>query len=544
MKPGAPTPPSMPWLDATQPFPIEAPAPAQPRAASTTLVLRDGPAGHLEVLLLRRHAKASFMPGHYVFPGGMVDPEDAGADVLHGCDELPAQAEARLMLPPGGIGHAIAALRETHEECGVWLGPGDDAGPAGGRWHVSALHPWAHWVTPRGMAQRFDTRFFVAVLPPGQTPQHDARETDALQWLAPAQARPSDDLPLAFVTQRMLQSLRPFRNVAEVIAAARQRPLLEVVHPRQCVDVRGARQLIDPGHFAYAEVARLDPHGAGTVRAAIVPGEPVRLAPAVWRVTAPNAGRMSGPGTNSYLLGRDGSWVVIDPGPLEDGHLDTLLQLTQGQIRAVLVTHTHPDHSPAACRLAALTGAPCVGLAPPAHGRQDRSFVPTMEPADGQVLTWSGVQLQAVHTPGHASNHVCWWLAEEALLFTGDHLMQGSTVVIDPPDGDMAVYLDSLRRLPQRLPEMAWLAPGHGFLMAHPQRAIAHLLRHRQAREDKVLVALRVGEPMPLSRLLAQVYDDVDPALITVAERSLLAHLEKLRGEGRAQCSEAGWTPL
>jgi glyoxylase-like metal-dependent hydrolase (beta-lactamase superfamily II) len=296
-----------------------------------------------------------------------------------------------------------------------------------------------------------------------------------------------------------------------------------------------------PGDPAYAEVQRLDPKGTASATAAIVTGVPVRLGEAVWRLTAPNAGRMTGPGTNTYLVGRGGRHVVIDPGPVIESHIEAILQATGGQVDAVLVTHTHPDHSPAAARVAALTGAPCIGLAPPPHGRQDHGFAPTREPADGEVFEWAGCRLQAVHTPGHASNHVCWWLEQDGLLFTGDHLMQGSTVVIDPPDGDMAVYLRSLRMLPQRLPGLAWLAPGHGFLIAQPEQAIERLVQHRLAREDKLRRALQAAQPASLDELLGRVYDDVPPALHPVARRSLWAHLLKLVADGEVNEVEGHW---
>ncbi|MEY3253881.1 MAG: hypothetical protein RL227_2854, partial [Pseudomonadota bacterium] len=177
---------------------------------------------------------------------------------------------------------------------------------------------------------------------------------------------------------------------------------------------------------------------------------------------------------------------------------------------------------------------------------QDDSFRPDHEPADGERLVLAeGLTLHAVHTPGHASNHVCWWLEEEALLFTGDHLMQGSTVVINPPDGDMAAYLDSLRML--RLAHDAgqrplhWLAPGHGFLVAEPPAVIDALVAHRLKREAKVLGSLE-GALQPIEALLLRAYDDVPAALHGVAARSLLAHLLKLRDEGRAREHPEGWS--
>jgi glyoxylase-like metal-dependent hydrolase (beta-lactamase superfamily II) len=245
--------------------------------------------------------------------------------------------------------------------------------------------------------------------------------------------------------------------------------------------------------------------------------------------------------------------VVLDPGPALPAHLEAIRAACAGRpLRAVLVTHTHIDHSPAAMVLAAQMteqmaagqgGAPipCIGLPVPAHGRQDASFIPSQAPADGERLRFGTLELQAVHTPGHASNHVCWWLQRERLLFTGDHLMQGSTVVIDPPDGDMAAYLASLRMLPARLPELAWLAPGHGFLMDQPARRIAALIAHREARRAKVLAALSAHPGgRTVADLIPAVYADVPTALHPVAMRSLLAHLIELRGDGLAREGEGG----
>ena len=164
-------------------------------------------------------------------------------------------------------------------------------------------------------------------------------------------------------------------------------------------------------------------------RAQLVPGVITELAPGIRRLVAGNAGLMTGPGTNTYLLG---------PGPLDETHLGAILAAAGGPIRAVLVTHTHRDHSPLAARLAQLTGARLIGLPPPGDGRQDETFAPAQAPRDGERLGIGGSQLVAIHTPGHASNCVCYLYETERLLFTGDHVLEGVSPVILPPDGDMA----------------------------------------------------------------------------------------------------------
>jgi glyoxylase-like metal-dependent hydrolase (beta-lactamase superfamily II)/8-oxo-dGTP pyrophosphatase MutT (NUDIX family) len=547
-------------------------APAQPRPAATTIVLRDHEAGRLEVLMLLRTATASFMPSTHVFPGGTLDRADAAQ--LAAADEPADALAARLLLGELPVGLAVAALRECFEECGVWLGAPAAATPEataaaaeqlraartrlragtadiatlarelGLPLATSALHSWSHWVTPLGLPKRFDTRFFVVAMPPGQTPVVDAEETTALAWWHPAEAlqrHHAGEFDLAFATRRTLEELSEHADVAQVLAAAARIRAIEPRHPRVSRTHAGQRQVLLPEHPAYAEICRLDPLGHGCALSSLAAEAPVEIAPGVLRLTAPNPGRMTGPGTNTYLLDTgDGGVVVLDPGPALPAHADAIRAACAGRaLRAVLVTHTHIDHSPGAALLDA--GVPHIGLPPPAHGRQDASFAPGLQPADGQDFSWGMLVLQAVHTPGHASNHVCWWLAREALLFTGDHLMQGSTVVIDPPDGDMAVYLDQLRSLPARLPGLAWLAPGHGFLMDRPAERIERLLAHRVAREAKVLRALadagaEIGPaPATLDALLPRVYADVPAGLHPVAARSLLAHLLKLEGEGRVR---------
>lgn len=274
--------------------------------------------------------------------------------------------------------------------------------------------------------------------------------------------------------------------------------------------------------------------------ASLTPGRVTELAPGVRRIVAPNPGMMTGPGTNTYILGRREP-AVIDPGPAIPGHLAAIREAAGAPIRQVLVTHTHPDHSPGAALLAAATGATLIGRPPPPTGPQDASFRPDRVPADGDSLQTREFAIQILHTPGHASNHLCYRHVGLDWIFTGDHIINGSTVVIDPPDGNMAAYLASLERL-RRL-ECATLAPGHGDLMHAPGEAVDRLIRHRLQREAKVIDAVASHPGATLSELVRSVYAEVDASLHALAERSLLAHLEKLEAESRVARSDDRWSP-
>ncbi len=191
------------------------------------------------------------------------------------------------------------------------------------------------------------------------------------------------------------------------------------------------------------------------------------------------------------------------------------------------------EHSPATAALKAATGAQVLGRPAPAGGSQDQGYAAERIPADGETLALGSLRLRAIHTPGHASNHLCYLLDETKMLFTGDHVMQGSTVVINPPDGDMRAYLASLEKL--FAVDIAIIAPGHGYLIGAPQKEVRRLIAHRLAREAKVTAALGRRGEATLEELLPDVYDDVSPRLHPVAARSLSAHLDKLVAEGRAR---------
>jgi glyoxylase-like metal-dependent hydrolase (beta-lactamase superfamily II) len=271
----------------------------------------------------------------------------------------------------------------------------------------------------------------------------------------------------------------------------------------------------------------------------IVPGNVVQVNDFVTRITAPNPGVMTGPGTNAYIIGRE-EVALIDPGPESAVHLAVLLQALGKRLKWILCTHTHLDHSPGARALKAETGAELLGFGSvPEDGRQDTGFAPDRALRDGDMLATREFRLRAVHTPGHASNHLCYLLDERKLLFTGDHVMQGSTVVISPPDGDMTLYLESLERL-FGLDVLAF-APGHGHVIGQPHDEVRRLIAHRLKREQKVVDAFVAGNPATLDELVPLVYNDVPQGLHPVARRSLHAHLIKLRRDGRVTAENDAW---
>ena len=268
-----------------------------------------------------------------------------------------------------------------------------------------------------------------------------------------------------------------------------------------------------------------------TPTSTLAAGQLDQIAPGVRRLVAPNGGLMTGAGTNTYILGAR-QFIVLDPGPADAAHVRRILEVTQGRIGAIVATHTHRDHSPAAWPLAQATRAALLGATIPDDGHQDLSFKPTCQLGEGDRITIENLRLRVIATPGHVANHLCLLLDEQGLLFTGDHLNQGATVVIIPPSGSMSQYLSSLRKL--QAEPVTQIAPGHGYVIDDAQREITRIINHRLQREAKVLACLRRLQPVSLDDLLPLVYDDVSARLHGLAKSSLLAHLLKLAEEGVA----------
>jgi glyoxylase-like metal-dependent hydrolase (beta-lactamase superfamily II) len=256
---------------------------------------------------------------------------------------------------------------------------------------------------------------------------------------------------------------------------------------------------------------------------ALVTGVAKALSPLARRILAPNANVFTGPGTNTYLVGID-EIVVIDPGPADESHLEAIVGCGGDRIRWIAVTHTHQDHAPGVAGLKERTGAEVLAFNARDGLKPDRRI------GDGYTIEATEFRLTAIHTPGHASNHLCFMLEEERMLFSGDHIMQGSTVVIHPPDGDMAQYMESLEKV--RKLRLRSIAPGHGRVIDNPAETIDWYLAHRREREAQILAALREAGTAKIDDLVPVVYADVDEVRQQIARHSMHAHLIKLAAEG------------
>ncbi|MFN2099854.1 MBL fold metallo-hydrolase [Altererythrobacter sp. MF3-039] len=283
-------------------------------------------------------------------------------------------------------------------------------------------------------------------------------------------------------------------------------------------------------------------------------GKAEQLEPLVRRVLAPNPSPFTYTGTQTYVVGGEAGVAVIDPGPDEPDHVAAILEaIGDAPVVAIMCTHTHRDHSPAAKPLAKKTGAPIVGCAPIdlenldlGEFRADEAFDATYEPdrvlLDGEAMTGPGWTLRAVHTPGHVSNHLCFALEESGALFTGDHVMGWSTSVVIPPDGDMGHYMLSLEKLQNR--EDTVYYPAHGAQVDKPKQLIRGMIGHRKQRENQIVRLLSEGAKSVEQGLVPLMYKGLDPRLVKAAAMSVEAHLLDLEQRGLVARSDNVWQTI
>ena len=540
--------------------------PARTLSAATVLLLRDapGPDGtpRLQVLMTRRSDKASFAPGAYVFPGGGIDALDADPATHAAAARRPTQSDLHLT-------QAMAAIRESFEELGILLARHPDGRMAGAadiaaidrhqpfaaqcQAHgltlaADSVYLLAHWTADRDLPKRFDVPFLVAHMPPGQTPVADEKEQFEPVWVSPSDAlarHAAGQFFMIYPTIRTLERLAQFANAAAVLSACSGETPLWTSCPRAgLLAGKEARYMEDEQPFGELELVCPDgqivhPLDWQSERA-------VPLLKNVQRLTAPNPGVMTGPGTNSYLVGDPATgYIAIDPGPEDAEHLERLWRAAGGDIRMIVCTHSHPDHSPGAAPLQAMcvqagrAQPPILGLPSAPTAQAHSLFTPDRVLQNNELLALTGKgldgeithTLQVIHTPGHAANHLCLLLQEDGLLFSGDHILNGSTTVISPPDGNMADYLDSLDRLDTLCAEHGaqFILPAHGYVLGSARSAIAHLRAHRLAREAKVVAAMQALPGGTPEEWVAHAYADVPPRMWPVAQRSLMAHVERIR---------------
>ncbi len=529
--------------------PQREPAPLRP--AATVLLLREGAEG-FEVLMTRRSATASFAPGAFVFPGGGIDPADR-SDTVHALSRRRPGQDAQ------SLTQALAAIRESFEELGVLLARRPDGrhadmqdiarlnrhAPFFLQCQTQRLVPaadevfhLAHWITDRDLPRRFDVPFLVARMPEGQAPVADEAEQFEPVWVRPAEAlarHAAGQMFMIFPTLRTLERLQKFTSVDAVLAACAEGPLWTSCPRAGLWQGQESRHMEHEAPFG--ELALVCPDGQLLHTLDWQTERPVPLLKNVQRLTAPNPGVMTGPGTNSYLVGdAQTGHICIDPGPADEAHLRTLLDAAGGDIRLIVCTHSHPDHSPGARPLQALCAntPPILGLPSAPTARAASDFTPDRALAHGETLALGMGEhthtLLALHTPGHAANHVCLLLVEDGLLFSGDHILNGSTTVVDPPDGDMNDYLASLDLLARACDEHGaqFILPAHGHVLGDAPGAIARLKAHRLQREAKIVKVMQANPQGSLDDWVKLAYDDVDPRIWPVAKRSLLAHVQRI----------------
>ena len=471
----------------------------EPRPAATLVVLRDGPDG-LEVLLTVRPRNLRFMGGATVFPGGAVAPADADPRWAEACTSPP---------DPGARTACVCALREAFEEVGLLLADGpaiprayshegrqflEACLEAGTRLRADRLVPGGRWVTPSGSPIRFDAHFFLTEAPPGWAPDPDPDEVASVRWASPRGAL--DDLAsgaalMAPPTIEMLQHLEGLSDVAAALAALTETPV-------------GTQRVLS-----------------------------ARVSPLVHVVLAPNPGLMTGPGTNTYVVG-SGPTVVVDPAVADDDYVTEVARVA-GEVAAIVVTHRHSDHTGGVTALCAALGE---DVPVRAWGNEPLDDVRPEPLGDGEIVRAGGIDLRALLTPGHASDHVCLYVEATATLFSGDTILGEGTAVIAPPDGDMGDYLESLERL--RGLHVERIFPGHFRALNGGRDVIEGYIAHRMAREQGILDALAAGAAT-IDEIVERAYQDTPRELHPAAALSATAHLELLERGGRAISEDHRW---
>ena len=485
------------------------PTSSETRRAATLVPLRERD-GVLEVLLTTRPEHMRFMGGAAVFPGGAI----ADADADPGWAELSVRSadEAASLLeeePAAALSSFICALRESFEEVGLLLadGPLDElqrevadrpdrfmsrCRDLGVTLRTDLLVPGGRWVTPLGSPIRFDTRFFLARVPEGWEPDPDPQEVAGCRWVAPGAALDElgeGKLLMAPPTVEMLQRLAAHPTFDEAV---------------ESLEGEGV--------------------GGGRILKA-------RLSPLVQVVLAPNPSLMTGPGTNSYVVG-SGPTVVIDPAVDDEEYIE-VLSVAAGDVAAILVTHRHEDHVGGVAAMQRRTGAPVR-----AWGEDDAGGFPVEPLTEGEVIEAGKARLRAMHAPGHASDHVVFLMEGTASLFAGDNVLGEGTAVIAPPDGNMGDYLDTLERL--RDLDLERLYTGHFRPLDGGRKVIENYIDHRRARAAAIVEALGSG-PASVDEIVEAVYTDVSPSLHPIAHYSVLAQLELLQSQGEVSTDGNRW---
>ncbi len=484
---------------------------AEPRPAATLVILRATGAAP-EVLLTTRPKHLRFMGGAAVFPGGASDPSDSDPNWRAQSVRTPEEAAALVEDDDAerALGWFVCALRESFEEVGFLVadGPVDrlvrsDADDAprflrrcrelGILLRTDRLVPAGRWVTPLGAPVRFDARFFIAEAPQGWVPAPDPREVEDCWWSTPAEALAklsSGLLSMAPPTIEMLQRLDGYDSIEAIRASLQEQPVGE------------------PGNIIS-----------------------IRLSPLVHVVLAPNPGVMTGPGTNTYIVGSDPA-CVIDPAVDDAGYLDALFAVA-GEIGEVLVTHRHSDHIGGVGAVVQRTGCRVR-----AYGDLPAGGIPVVPLSDGERVAIGGGSILALHTPGHAGDHLSFLLEDAASLFSGDNVLGEGTSVIAPPDGDMRAYMETLKRL-SRL-DIDRIYPGHFRPLDGGRAVILGYLEHRQRRREAVVEA--VGDSAStIGELVERVYADTPSGLHPVAAYQVLAMLEMLEQDGVVERDQQRW---